>query len=331
MYIHKVTVLMPVFNGETYLREAIDSILEQTFDDFEFLIIDDGSTDKSRDIICSYNDPRIKLQVSDSNMGTVHALNRGIKLARGEYIARMDCDDISLPQRFEHQVRFMDAHPDVGICGSGMRLIKKGKLKNLRFQPASDEELKITLLFNTCFFHPTVIMRKSVVKNVLYPDNLVYTQDYNFWTRMAKLTGFANLRKPLLYFREHSGQISGKKAKMQKNNARLIRQSYLNLLVDNVSAEELETHHLIAENTKGIDLEKAGTWLENLVKINKQKKAFSHEVFLKEISRKWWLCCRKNTHYGKKTLHIYRASYLHEHYRPETFKYLRFCVKSLLC
>ena len=325
----RITVLMPVYNGEMYLHAAIDSILKQTFQNFEFLIVDDGSKDRSIDLILSYNDSRISLLQNEQNRGTANALNQGIASARGDYIIRMDCDDISLPDRIEHLVKFMDLHHDVGIAGSAMRLIKNGKLKNTRFQQKSDEELKITLLFNTCFFHPTVIMRSSIVKDHPYPDNFIYAQDYNFWTQIAIHTKFANIDKILLYFREHPAQISHKKAVLQKSNARLIRKFYLQSIVDDFNDEELEIHHQIAETHTGLDLEKTKVWLEHLIDINKQKQVFSPEVFLKEMSRKWWHCCKKNTQYGKKILDIYRSSYLHLHYRPEKFKYLKFYSRSL--
>lgn len=325
----KVTVLMPVFNGEAYLRDAIESILGQTFDDYEFLIIDDGSTDSSPDIVKSFSDPRIRFERYDDHCGTVHALNNGIRLSRGKYIARMDADDISLPHRLENQVRFMDAHPDTGICGSGIRIIKKGKLKNRRYQPEFDQELKITLLFNTCFFHPTVIMKKAAIEHLLYPKNFVYTQDYNFWTRLAPETRFANLPEILVYFREHARQISQKKADLQKSNARRIRESYLHSMIHDISDDELETHHQVAETREGINLTKAKKWLEHLVDLNTHQHVYSTDIFLKEVGRKWWLCCRKNTQYGKDILDLYKSSYLHNHYRPSTLKYLKFFFRCL--
>ena len=323
----KVTVLMPVFNGEAYLRKAIQSILDQTFDDYEFLIIDDGSTDKSRNIIESFSDPRIRFERYDNHRGTVHVLNSGIKLSRGEYIARMDCDDISLPHRLAYQVRFMDARPDIGVSGSGIRIIKKGKLKNCRYQPESDQELKVALLFNTCFFHPTVIMKRATVEHILYPGGLVYTQDYNLWTQLARKTRFANLPEVLVYFREHNGQISQKQADLQKNNARQIRKSYLRSIIHDINDDELEIHHEIAETHKSINLIKAKIWLEHLVYLNSQKRVYSTDMFLKEIGKKWWLCCRKKIPHGKDTFDLYKSSYLHKHYSPSTFKYLKFCVK----
>lgn len=321
---------MPVHNGERYLREAIDSMLLQTFRDFEFLIIDDGSSDRSVEIIESYRDPRIVLKRFPTNRGTVHALNAGLLAAAGEYIVRMDCDDISLPQRLETQVRFMDSHPDTGVSGTAMRLIKKGKLKNTRIQPESDEELKIALLFNTCFFHPTVIIRTNLAKTCPYPDNLVYTQDYNYWTRLASLTHFANLDEILLYFREHESQTSSRKAGLQITNARTVRAAYLKRLKERISSEQMAIHHEIAENLKDIDLEKAKEWLEKLVRTNDTKKLFETEIFNRVIARKWWLCCRKSTRYGRKTLQIYRSSFLRPFYRPETLKFMKFLLRCLI-
>lgn len=326
----KISVLMPVYNGEQYLREAIQSILDQTYTDFEFLIIDDGSTDGSRNIIDSFNDSRIRIETCNKNMGTVHALNHGIMLARGEYIARMDCDDISLPKRFEHQIRFMDTNPDTGVIGTGMRLIKNGKLKNIRFQPDSDNLLKISLLFNTCFFHPTVFMRSSVIKKTLYPDNLVYTQDYNFWTHLAIHTRYSNLVEPLVYFRVHPEQISSKKSDLQKTNSRLIRESYINALFPETSRDDMEIHHDISENRRDIDLEQAAIWLEHLVDLNVKMRVFPQDVFLWEMSRRWWHCCKKNSNSGNNTFISYKSSYLHSHFKPKTLNYLKFFVRCIV-
>ncbi|MWV55176.1 glycosyltransferase family 2 protein [Chlorobium phaeovibrioides] len=326
----QVTILMPVHNGERYLTEAIDSILKQSFTDFEFLIIDDGSTDGSTTIVKSYEDPRIRLIANPENHGTVHVLNQGISEAKGTYIARMDADDISLPTRLEKQVHFMDNHPEIGISGTAMRLIKNGKLKNTRTLPETDEELKIQLLFSTCFFHPTVIMRSDLAKAHPYPENLIYTQDYNYWTSLADKTAFANIPETLLYFREHAGQLSSRKADLQVTNARRIREGYLRRLTEDISLEELEIHHRIAENQKDIDLRKAEKWLKRLVEINLVTGIFGSGTFQKEMARKWWLTCRKSTPSGRTVLEQYRSSSLRPYYQPEMIKYLKFMLRSIM-
>ncbi|AOS82843.1 hypothetical protein BIU88_00950 [Chlorobaculum limnaeum] len=325
-----VTVLMPVHNGERYLKEAIESILAQNFVDFEFLVIDDGSTDRSHQIAGSYGDPRIVLVANAENRGTVHVLNQGIALASGRYIARMDADDISLPDRLERQVRFMDEHPEVGVSGTGMRLIKNGKLRNIRTHAASDPELKIQLLFSPCFFHPTVIIRAELAKAQPYPGNLVYTQDYNYWTKLAPLTSFANLREVLLHFREHEGQISARKADMQVSNSRTLRADYLKRLISVASDEQLAIHHAIAENRTDINLPDAESWLRHLMEINRQTGVFSNEEFEREMSRRWWHCCKNNRKHGKKVAELYASSPLCRYYRPDFSKYLKFKLRHLI-
>ncbi|RTY36806.1 glycosyltransferase [Chlorobium phaeovibrioides] len=325
----QVTILMPVHNGERYLREAIDSILKQSFTDFEFLIIDDGSTDGSTTIVKSYEDPRIRLIANPENHGTVHVLNQGISEAKGTYIARMDADDISLPTRLEKQVHFMDNHPEIGISGTAMRLIKNGKLKNTRTLPETDEELKIQLLFSTCFFHPTVIMRSDLAKAHPYPENLIYTQDYNYWTSLADKTAFANIPETLLYFREHAGQLSSRKADLQVSNARHIRSGYLQRMIGTPSPEELETHHRIAENRGDVNLQAAERWLVKLLALNEAGNRFERTVLQQEISRKWWLTCRKNMNHNRETLAAYLRSPLSAHYRPERIKYWKFVLRCI--
>jgi len=325
-----ITVLMPVHNAEEHIREAIESILMQTFTDFEFLIVDDGSTDSTPDIVRTYNDPRIKLVKNTRNRGTVHVLNQGIELARGKYIARMDADDISLPNRLEKQFAFMERNPSIGISGTAMRLIKKGKLKNTRKQPCTNEELKIQLLFGTCFFHPTVILRTDLAKTHPYPDNLVYTQDYNCWTNLADKTQFANLAETLLYFRTHTGQISSKKADLQTENARKIRSSYLQRFFGSQTEKAFAIHNQISETVPNGDLTEIEKWLEHLIDLNQEFRKFDRELFNHEIGRKWWLICRKQPWRGKKALLHYTSAPLYTYYRPDTGKYLRFLIKCHL-
>ena len=156
----KVSVLMSVYNGDRYLREAIDSILNQTLDNFEFIIIDDGSTDASNQIIKSYRDPRLKMVKNKENIGLTKSLNIGIGLCCGEYIARMDADDISLPKRLEIQYKFMDDHPEVGICGTLNRGIENNKVGISKY-PEDHDSIYCMLLFQNVFDHSTLMMSKK--------------------------------------------------------------------------------------------------------------------------------------------------------------------------
>ena len=221
----KVTVLMSVYNGEKYLREAIDSILNQTFPDFEFLIVDDGSTDNSLEIINSYQDTRINLIKNHNNQGLVYSLNRGLALAKGEYIARMDCDDISFPNRLEKQVNFLDNNLDIGIVGSYFILMtKENKKFYIKTVPVNDLEIRYKCLFESPFGHPTVIIRREIFKknSLNYDTQLNAVEDYKLWTQILDYTKGANIEIPLLYYRLHSQSISYKYKEDQIKNHVLV-------------------------------------------------------------------------------------------------------------
>jgi glycosyltransferase involved in cell wall biosynthesis len=182
----KITVLMPVYNGAKYLKEAIDSVLSQTFRDFEFLIIDDGSTDSSVEIIKSYNDQRIRLEQNDKNFGLIYSLNKGIDLTKNKYIARMDADDISLPDRLKIQFEFMESHFDIAV--SGVYTITIGKVNGHTNKFFTEpEDIKANLLFNTSLEHPSVIIRKEILQkyNLFYNENFKHSEDFDLWERIS--------------------------------------------------------------------------------------------------------------------------------------------------
>lgn len=204
-----VTVLLPVYNGEKYLREAIDSILTQTYTDFEFLIINDGSTDRTEEIILSYTDPRIVYVKNEQNIRLIATLNKGLKLAKGKYIARMDADDISLPHRLEKQVAYMEEHTWVGLCGSYIQTLEAGTEYVIAYETDSDM-IKFKLLFDTHFPHPAAMLRKSVLDehNLEYEQKYIHAEDYVLWNRMAMHTGLHNIPEVLVWKRSHEGQVS---------------------------------------------------------------------------------------------------------------------------
>ena len=200
---------MSVRNGARYVSEAIDSILNQTFEDFELVIIDDGSTDGTLTIVQSYDDARLRI-VRQDNVGLTKSLNRGIALAQGQYIARIDHDDLSLPERFERQVKFLDAHPDVGLLGTACRVIDELRGREWEAQVAtSDQALRHALIKHNPFFHSSVMMRKSVLQKVGgYDETFPYIQDYELWIRIASCAKLANLAEVLTIHRFHRDSVS---------------------------------------------------------------------------------------------------------------------------
>ena len=225
-----VTVLMPVYNGKKYLEEVIKSILNQTFRDFEFLIIDDGSTDNSVEIMGLFNDARIRIERNKTNLGLIKTLNKGFGLSKGKYIARMDCDDISLPKRLSVQVNFMEKHPEIGVCGSWIKVIGLKKFINKYFQ--KHEELKANLLFSTSFAHPSVIIRKELIDkyNLEYDEQYKHAEDYELWSRMVGHTNMANINKVLFHYRMHPTSISKKNSSEQVENSNNVRLGLLGKL-----------------------------------------------------------------------------------------------------
>jgi hypothetical protein len=201
---HRVTVLMPVYNGQRYLREAIESILAQTFRDFEFLIINDGSTDRSREVICSYRDARIRLVDNGRNLGLTPSLNRGLEIAAGEFIARQDADDISAPERLAKQVAFLEAQPDTVLLGTGYtKIAAEGHALHEQSLPCDCTALRWALLFHCPFVHSAAMLRKSPVLREIgfYDETFRYAQDYDYWSRIARRLAVANLAEPLVKYR----------------------------------------------------------------------------------------------------------------------------------
>lgn len=220
----KVSVIMSVYNGEEFLREAIESILNQTYRNFEFIIIDDGSKDKSLKIIKSYKDARIVL-VSRPNKGLVASLNEGIALSKGEYIARQDADDVSVLDRFEKEVKYMDKHPKTALVGSNYTImdIKGNPLvtTNVFTHP---NDLKLAQVTCNQYGHGSVMLRKSALDKVGgYDKSVGHVEDYDLWTRLSQTYDIANFVEPLYYYRKVESGVSMSNAELQVQQTFAVR------------------------------------------------------------------------------------------------------------
>ena len=196
---------MSVYNEQKYVKEAIESILSQTYRNYEFLIINDGSTDNTREIVNSYNDPRIRLIDNSSNMGLAKSLNRGLQISQGELIARQDADDISDPNRLERQVKYLDVHTDVMLLGTGVRTIDEfGKPHKVALTvPDTLTAIRWYLMFESAFAHTSVMFRRNIIYEKLGGYNEIFTraQDYELWSRIARVYSVANLNETLVCHR----------------------------------------------------------------------------------------------------------------------------------
>lgn len=283
----KVSVIMPVYNGEKYLKESIESILNQTFSDFEFIIIDDCSTDRSLKIIEEYNDSRIKLIRNEKNIGTTRSLNFGIGVAVGKYIARMDCDDVSMPERFEKQVLFLQKNRDIGVCGSWVETIGDVVGEVWKY-PVSSEEIKAYLLFASCIVHPSVMIRKESLGSLRYDDDFTNAQDYELWTRMTDSTIMSNFPEVLLKYRVNKKSQSNPSKKVFANR---IREKLLSVKFLGITRSEIEMHNKISnfnfEKNEFFYSDFVG-WLLKLRNLNKESE-FVSAISLDKLVIYYWL------------------------------------------
>lgn len=221
----KISVILPVYNAQAFLRESIDSILEQSFTNFELIIINDGSTDNSLNIIQSYSDKRIKI-IDQKNAGLPISLNRAISVAKGEYIARQDADDISLPNRLIEQAAYLDTHPSCALLGTWADILVNNSSTDRSLQhPHLNGDIKLKLLFFNCFVHSSVMIRKSALeKSGLYPEerDKFPPEDYDLWLRISKYFEVANLPKALLQYRELPNSISRTRLQIMQERAELM-------------------------------------------------------------------------------------------------------------
>lgn len=227
-----VSIVMAVYNGEKYLKEAIESVLQQSFSDFELIIINDGSTDSSEEIINNYlYDERIVYIKNEENLGLVSSLNRGIAISKGEYIARMDCDDMMNKDRLKIQYEFMCANSNVGVLGSNINIINSNSQVIGRWDfPNTNDELKRIMLRKCPFSHPTVMIRKAHLNSLDGPYRKKYpsSEDYDLWIRLHKITDFHSLPQQLLNYRLHDEQITSKKIKsVSYDTLKLITDSFI--------------------------------------------------------------------------------------------------------
>lgn len=219
----RISVLMTAYNAEKYIAQAIESILNQTYTDYEFIIINDGSTDDTPNIIRHYadSDSRIIFIDNKQNQGLIAVLNQGLDMARGEFIARMDADDISLPKRFEKQVAYLDANPDVGVLGT--------LIHGFGTMDAAGIQIPVVTVFDMLkqnyIAHPSVMMRKGVLDkyNLRYSPDYKHCEDMELWSRMIFLTKFHNLMEVLLMYRISGNNISTQNWDLQQATTAKIR------------------------------------------------------------------------------------------------------------
>jgi glycosyltransferase involved in cell wall biosynthesis len=276
---------MGVYNGGIYLREAVNSIINQTYDNFEFIIIDDASTDDTNAVLDSFNDARIKIIKNESNLGLTRSLNKGLQLAQGKYIARMDADDISDRKRFERQVKFLEENTHIDLCGTWKSLVNDPQ--RISEYPVTHDEIKLALLSHNPFAHPSVMWRKDVFDKLglSYNEEYVTSQDYELWNRAVYRIQTANIPENLLFYREHELQITNFKQQHQSGNATKIKLKQLNFLDLKPNSSEELAHLCVFDGLfkKFSDAEyvkAADGWMLKIFKANKKYNIYNEQLLL---------------------------------------------------
>lgn len=291
-----VTVLMPVYNAAEYLNEAIDSMLDQTYSDFELLIINDGSTDESTSIINSYIDNRIRVIQHSPNQGLIASLNEGISNSRGKYIVRMDADDISLPNRIERQVNFMEQHPDVGLCGTWFEDFGPG-IHPRRIPYSNDDTvIRIRHLYQTHIAHPTAIIRKRILDehHLRFDPEYVHGEDYHFWVEMGQFCKFSNIPEILLRKRDHPENVSNKHAEIQRNTCNRVKRLQFSRMGVGLNEDEAELYSRFANpewNFKPDELKTLALLLTKINTANTQSSFIEPNALTRYIAEKWFHLC----------------------------------------
>jgi glycosyltransferase involved in cell wall biosynthesis len=326
-----ISVILPAYNAQDYLTEAIESILNQTFNDFEFLIFNDGSTDSTKTIIDSYNDKRIKAFHSDENKGYVHWLNIGLKDSQGKYIARMDADDISLPERFQLQWDFMEKHLDVGVCGG--QIITTGTNEPIK-KPLTDDEIRWWFFKGCPLTHPSVFIRKAILDkwNLTYDKKLQPAEDYDMWWRMAQVTKMANLTQVLLKHRYHAQQESTANSEIQQKNYQKSLSNFF--LMIGIQPREIDKSFTLKLFSDELEYTPCNLKLINLFFNNIDNSDAKAFFGSKEISeqKKYWMykCLNRLSCYHPSILFQISWSILKDFHQQNKLNLIKFTFKCLV-
>jgi glycosyltransferase involved in cell wall biosynthesis len=316
---------MPVYNSEMFLDETIKSILNQTFKNFEFIIIDDCSTDNSWYVINQYQDERIRLYKNDKNLGYIITLNKLISLSNGKYIARQDNDDISLPNRLNQQVDFLEKNPEYALCGSNGIIF--GRKNRKTYLPISYDDIKALFLVDNPFNHSSVMMKKIILnseENFSYNIDLCPAEDYYLWYQFSKKYPIKNLKEPYLFIRLHENNFSLKKKSIQLKKANEIRVIIVQESLDLVLSErEIELLFLF-DNSDNMDLQSLldiEKLLKKLYDRNEIVKYYSEESIKKTLFYFWSIL-----YYKKNRINFFLKSYYY--FKSNLFS-LRYFLKLL--
>ena len=243
-----ISVIIPTYNSENFILETLDGIFQQTYDNFEIIVVDDKSNDSTYELIKNINDSRIRIYQNEKNIGYVNTLNKLIKLSKGQFIARNDHDDISLKKRFELQLKMLLKYPDMIVCGGQIKIF--GSRSKRIFYPTEPSDIRAFMLFNNPIHHPTAMFRASEIKKIgynVYDPKFTPSEDYHLWSRLSYFSTLRNINECILKYRIHSNNYSKVVKSKQKDTTMRIRKKYIKdyLEIDLREEENLFLNKLI--------------------------------------------------------------------------------------
>lgn len=291
----ELSILMPVFNGARYLKYAIESLLAQTFTDFELVVVDDGSTDNSTEILASFSDPRIRVLRNDCNRGIVYSRNRALAEAQGRYIAPFDADDVAHPRKFELQIRFLEEHPDYGMVGSwAYHIDEEGKLLKTRWRlTARPETIPAIQLFRAYFIQSAVVYRREAMPEGGYAMGFEIGEDYRMYFEVAKKYKTVNLPEYLLFYRIHGESIQHRRPDLLAAcEPKLYRYIYESLEID-ITPER----YRVLQQLKGNipmnmrQFREARVFLGEILRRNSQTRVYKQTILYRVVCNRLLKAC----------------------------------------
>lgn len=328
-----VSIIMPVYNAEKFLQSAVSSILSQSYSNIELIAINDGCSDHSMEILQSFNDARLRILSNERNFGIVYSLNVGLDNANGAYIARMDADDESLPDRIREQVDYMEKHTEIGLSGTWYENI--GDLSGLVQLETEHDAIVFRLLYQFHMLHPSWIIRKSVLEEHHLRYKILYGEDYDFISNLIAHTRIANIPKYLIRYRQFSQSMSKSNAEVTIKNCLAIRKQLFKTL--GISLNDFEL--ILFEKIMHQDYETSISFIHSVDSLlsrlwnefDTKNRILSEHYFRHKIIELWQNCLTNTSNLGFEGLSFYYFSNFRKSIKTISFKFkLKYFVKSIL-
>lgn len=328
-----VSVFMPVYNAGIYLEAAIQSILDQTFRDFEFVIVNDGSTDQSEAVIRSFHDPRIRLENNPQNLGLIASLNRGLELCHGAYIVRMDQDDISLPTRLEKQIGWLEAHPEYGLIGSWFEDFGDAIESRVVRYSSDDTHIRIRHLYQTHVSHPTAVLRSAIIRehHLRFDPEFVHGEDYNCWVSFSAHCKLSNYPEVLVRKRDHPRNITNLYAKTMHHTCTRVKQRQFEAMGAPLSVEEADIYTRFADpewNFNSEEMQLLSALLNRIHAANRKSHFIHPDAYDAWLAEKWFNLCYHNPQLKNEGWKWWNTVVFNHAYQPKPLAFVRMRMRN---